>query len=189
MFGLEDGYNYFTGAPASYDLNFVTYWATRPPVYHWRSSNPAVADVEYDSSEFDKARLIIKQNTGLATITLVDTTNYLCVQNGQSSIPPNFAGLYRRTICVSDGSAIIDVNSRGRLAPTVSPAIFDRQVQISGAEGSVLKIFNINGAGVHTQSLVTNDETVRLERLPAGMYIFCIEKKGETTRIKTIKNK
>jgi hypothetical protein len=187
LFGLEDGYNFYCGAPGAYDLTFVTYWATLPPVYHWRSSNPEVADVEYDSkSEFEKARLIIKQSAGSATITLVDTANVLCVQNGQASIPPNFAGLYRRTIRVS-GMATGIVDDRAGRAPAVSPTIFDRQVQISGAEGSVLKIFNLNGAGVHTQPLVTNDETLRLEHLPAGMYIFCIEQKGETTRTKAIK--
>jgi len=40
---------------------------------------------------------------------------------------------------------------------------------------------------VHVQKIASPDETIRLEHLPAGMYLFCLEKEGKVKTVKVIR--
>jgi hypothetical protein len=60
-------------------------------------------------------------------------------------------------------------------------------VHLTGAEGSVLQVITLNGVTVHTQKVENPDETIHLEKLPAGMYFFRIEKDGKAKTIKAVR--
>jgi hypothetical protein len=50
-----------------------------------------------------------------------------------------------------------------------------------------LQVITVNGVVVHTQKVVSPDETIHLEWLPAGMYFFRVEKDGKAKTIKAVK--
>ena len=69
----------------------------------------------------------------------------------------------------------------------IYPNPFKGEVRIVGADAMIetrnatsvqihLQIINAAGAIVHTRLITGNDETVNLEHLPAGVYIFRLEK-------------
>jgi hypothetical protein len=49
-------------------------------------------------------------------------------------------------------------------------------------------VINTAGTVVHTQKVENPDETIHLEQLPAGLYLFQIEKDGKTKTIKAVRN-
>jgi uncharacterized protein YjdB len=61
-------------------------------------------------------------------------------------------------------------------------------IRISGAAGCTLKVFNATGVVLYTQEIVSPDETLQLEHLPAGVYFFRLEKDGKAKTVKTVKN-
>jgi hypothetical protein len=72
-------------------------------------------------------------------------------------------------------------------AASLYPNPFTGSVHLTGAEGSVLQVITANGTVVHTQKVVNPDETINLEKLPAGMYLFRLEKDGKAKTIKAVK--
>ena len=50
-----------------------------------------------------------------------------------------------------------------------------------------IQIFNAAGALVHVQMITGADETINLEHLPAGMYIFRFEKDGYVRTVRVVK--
>ncbi|MDR3095196.1 MAG: InlB B-repeat-containing protein [Bacteroidales bacterium] len=73
-------------------------------------------------------------------------------------------------------------------APSLHPNPFTGIVHLTGAEGSVLQVITVNGVIVHTQKVENPDETINLEQLPAGMYLFRLEKDGKAKTIKGVRN-
>jgi len=67
------------------------------------------------------------------------------------------------------------------------PNPFDDRIRFTGAEGCLLRIYSMIGAAVHVQTITTPDEIIRLERLPAGVYFFRLEKDGKVKTMKAIK--
>ncbi|GHT21222.1 hypothetical protein FACS189430_00900 [Bacteroidia bacterium] len=67
------------------------------------------------------------------------------------------------------------------------PNPFNGSIQLKGAEGSVLNVITVTGAVVHTQKVVNPDETINLEKLPAGLYFFRLEKDGKVKTFKAVK--
>ncbi|MDR1672615.1 MAG: T9SS type A sorting domain-containing protein, partial [Bacteroidales bacterium] len=57
---------------------------------------------------------------------------------------------------------------------------------LTGAEGCTLTVFTTTGSIVHTQKVTGTDETIHLERLPAGLYLFRLEKDGKTKTLKAV---
>ena len=92
-----------------------------------------------------------------------------------------------------DNGIIIPINiSTGVELPAdsglkVYPNPFTGTLRMEGAENGTLRIFSVDGRQVHVQT-VTGDETVRLEHLPAGMYLIRLENGGRSKTIKVIKN-
>ena len=70
----------------------------------------------------------------------------------------------------------------------VYPNPFTGEVRVVGAEGCTLQVISVTGALVHTQRIINPDETIRMEHLPTGMYIFRVEKDGKMKTVKAIKN-
>jgi uncharacterized repeat protein (TIGR02543 family) len=70
---------------------------------------------------------------------------------------------------------------------TLYPNPFTGTLHLTGAEGCVLQVIMVNGAVVHTQKVVNPDEIIHLEKLPAGVYLFQIEKDGKSKTIKAVK--
>ena len=50
-----------------------------------------------------------------------------------------------------------------------------------------LQIINSVGAIVHSQMITSPDETISMERLPAGLYLFRLEKNGTVQTVRVIK--
>jgi len=50
-----------------------------------------------------------------------------------------------------------------------------------------LRVVNAAGAVIHVQKIESPDEMLRLEHLPAGVYIFCMEKEGNVKTISVAK--
>jgi uncharacterized repeat protein (TIGR02543 family) len=67
------------------------------------------------------------------------------------------------------------------------PNPFISELHLTGAEGCVLRVISVAGAVLHTQKVLSPDETISLERLPAGLYFFRLEKDGKTKTVKAAK--
>jgi hypothetical protein len=74
-------------------------------------------------------------------------------------------------------------------AARLYPNPFTDEFHIRDAEGSVLRIFNPAGRLVHTQEVTASDETIRLQRLETGVYLFRLDRDGKTTVIWGIRRK
>jgi hypothetical protein len=68
------------------------------------------------------------------------------------------------------------------------PNPFKGEVRLTGAEGCMLTVFTTTGKAVHTQKVTGADETIHLEHLPAGLYLFRLEKNGKTKTLKIMNN-
>ena len=70
----------------------------------------------------------------------------------------------------------------------VYPNPFIDEVHITGTYGkTTLRIFNSNGAVVHTRRITSPNETLSLGSLPSGMYFFRLENDGKAITVKAIK--
>ena len=74
---------------------------------------------------------------------------------------------------------------------SVYPNPFDDAVRISmGVETwrtATLHVTNAAGVAVHTQTVASPDEVIRLGHLPAGVYLFRVEVDGRVMTIKAVK--
>ncbi|MDR0714472.1 MAG: InlB B-repeat-containing protein, partial [Bacteroidales bacterium] len=70
----------------------------------------------------------------------------------------------------------------------LSPNPFTGELRLTGAEGGTLRVFSSGGALVHIRKTTGADETLHLERLPAGLYFFRLEKDGKVKTLKAVKS-
>ncbi|MDR1668208.1 MAG: Ig-like domain-containing protein, partial [Bacteroidales bacterium] len=68
------------------------------------------------------------------------------------------------------------------------PNPFKGALRLTGAEGCTLTVFTTTGSIVHTQKVTAADETISLEHLPTGLYLFRLEKDGKTKTMKIVNN-
>ncbi|MDR2848166.1 MAG: T9SS type A sorting domain-containing protein, partial [Bacteroidales bacterium] len=66
----------------------------------------------------------------------------------------------------------------------IYPNPFSDEVHVKGSAGCTLKVLNVAGLMVHAQQLTDIDEIIRLDKLPAGIYFFRLEKAGKTKTLK-----
>ena len=76
-------------------------------------------------------------------------------------------------------------NSETKMYPYPNP--FSGMVHLADAEGFTLQVISTFGAVAHTQKITSPNETIRLEYLPTGVYIFRAEKEGKVKTEKVIK--
>jgi len=74
----------------------------------------------------------------------------------------------------------------------IYPNPFTDVVRITGSDmtmwhATLLRVINVAGVVVHTKTITSPDETIRLDHLPAGMYFFRLEKDGKVRTEKMIK--
>jgi len=69
----------------------------------------------------------------------------------------------------------------------VYPNPFTGTVCLTGAGGYTLQVMNVAGAVVHTQKIESHDEMLRLEHLPASVYVFRLVKDGKSTTVNIVK--
>jgi uncharacterized repeat protein (TIGR02543 family) len=74
-----------------------------------------------------------------------------------------------------------------QITTNLYPNPFAGTLHLTGAEGCILQVITTNGAVVHTQKVVNSDETISLDKLPAGLYFFRLEKDGKTKTVKAVK--
>jgi len=76
----------------------------------------------------------------------------------------------------------------------IYPNPFTDLVRITGADAvetrhaTSLRITNAAGMVVHTQTITGDDEIIRLEHLPDGVYFFTIESGNQSKTMKVVKN-
>ena len=119
-------------------------------------------------------------NEGRNTITII-----VIAENGTSS--------RTYTISVTRGQ-ITGVENIFAGAVNIFPNPFTCEVRITGAAAAAetrhatsLQIIDAAGVIVYTKIITDNDETINLEHLPAGAYIFRVEKEGEIMTEKIVK--
>jgi uncharacterized repeat protein (TIGR02543 family) len=79
------------------------------------------------------------------------------------------------------------ISDQPQLGVMLYPNPFTDEVLLTGAKGCLLQVVNTLGATVHTQKITSASETIRLNHLPIGIYIFRIEKGGKVIRFKDLK--
>jgi len=67
------------------------------------------------------------------------------------------------------------------------PSPFTHDVVVSNSKGAVLKVYSATGICMHTQPITLDQETLNLQRLPAGVYVFRIDMDGKTVTRTVIK--
>ncbi|MDR1342298.1 MAG: GH32 C-terminal domain-containing protein [Prevotellaceae bacterium] len=80
------------------------------------------------------------------------------------------------------------VDDRLQVEAKFYPSPFGASVHLASAEGCMLTVFAATGVAVHTQKITGAEETIALEKLPAGLYFFRLEKDGKTQTTKMVKN-
>ncbi|MDR1341685.1 MAG: glycosyl hydrolase 115 family protein [Prevotellaceae bacterium] len=111
---------------------------------------------------------------------------------------PNGGGEQYTATTVASGSVTLyakwtpeapaGVEGRLQVEAKFYPSPFGTSVHLMGAEGCTLTVFTAAGVAVHTQKIIGAEETIALEKLPAGLYFFRLEKNGKTQTTKIIKN-
>ncbi|MDR1666888.1 MAG: T9SS type A sorting domain-containing protein, partial [Bacteroidales bacterium] len=123
------------------------------------------------------------------TATAGTTYYYVVVTNTNNSVSGT------QTATAASNTAAVTVNTSGTstgvgetLKADISayPNPFRGTLHLVGAEGCTLTVFTSTGALVHTQKLTAADETIHLEHLPTGLYLFRLEKDGKTKTIKIV---
>jgi hypothetical protein len=66
----------------------------------------------------------------------------------------------------------------------IYPNPFFGEVHLKGSAGCTLKVLNVAGVAVHSQQITDVDEIIRLDKLPAGLYFFRLEKAGKAKTLK-----
>jgi len=97
---------------------------------------------------------------------------------------------------VAEDPVIYGITSAGEMVISdlkIYPNPFSGEVRVTGADLAhgqtmLLQVVNAAGAIVHTQMITNHDETINLERLPAGVYIFRFQKEGNVKTERVVKN-
>jgi hypothetical protein len=118
----------------------------------------------------------------LLTVSAAETASTLTVTATSTADPSKKSAVPGRVAAMTTG-----VEAEPWHAMSLHPNPFTGIVHLTGAKGSVLTVFNTTGATVHTQKISNEDETISLERLPAGMYFFRLEKDGVVKTVKAVK--
>lgn len=69
----------------------------------------------------------------------------------------------------------------------VFPNPFTSALNITGAENSLLQVFDVVGTTVYTSQITVADESVQLGNLPVGVYFLRLEKDGQMKTMKVVK--
>jgi len=131
----------------------------------WSSSAPGIANVNADGT-------VTALSEGSATI-------FVTTQDGNKEAKCNVTITPKQI-----------TGAEGTLAPylNIYPNPFTGAVRLTGAEGCTLQVITAFGALVHTQMIISPDETVKLEHLQAGVYFFRLEKDGKEKTFKVVKD-
>jgi uncharacterized repeat protein (TIGR02543 family) len=93
--------------------------------------------------------------------------------------------LYAKWTTSGEGST--GVSEALQVSVACYPNPFTGTLRLTGAEGCTLTVFTAAGAPVHTQTLKSASEAIRLDRLPSGLYFLRLEKDGKTKTVKAVK--
>jgi hypothetical protein len=99
-------------------------------------------------------------------------------------------GITTKTYTVTITRLPLNTSVEDNLKANISayPTPFRDALHLTGAEGCTLTVFTTTGVVVHTQKIIVPDETIHLERLPIGLYLFRLEKDGKTKTMKIVKS-
>jgi uncharacterized repeat protein (TIGR02543 family) len=107
---------------------------------------------------------------------------YINVWNFMTDISKSDVTLYAKW-----DAAINRVEEGAEADMKVYPNPFSTAVNITDAEGYILNVMNTGGVIVYTQRITKTNETIILDRQPAGVYLFRLENGKRSKILKAIK--
>jgi hypothetical protein len=148
------------------------------------------ADCWFDHPELDWS--FIKETAEISIDLLQAYPNFKLISTSNFT-QPQFRGLWEDVQWHKQMTAKIRRDGSSIQSPVTTTEInlypnpFKNELHLTHAAGFMLQIYTVNGTMVHTQKVVSQNETIYTERLPAGVCFFKMEKDGETKTIKAIK--
>jgi uncharacterized protein YjdB len=170
------------------------------------SNNIAVTGVS-----LDKTAITLSVNSTEQLTATVDPHNATNKSISWSSSKPYIAivndgwvtgisvGTTTITVTTADGNKTADCEVTVQSSPngmednlktdiSAYPNPFKGMLHITGAEGHTLTVLTVVGETVHIQKVTSTDETIALEHLPTGLYLFRLEKDKKTRTMKMVKS-
>lgn len=119
--------------------------------------------------------------SGLLTVAANETAATLAI-TATSVFDPTKVGT--ATVAVGNETA---AESRFTANIRLFPNPFTDKLHLAGAEGCTLQVINGAGSTVYTRRITSSTEAVLLEKLPAGLYFFLLEKDGKAKLLQAAK--
>jgi hypothetical protein len=190
--------NNYLSRPFSDDNVFSRFYNATYSRAGWMSksgfdTNSRAEPISYQASgaqtHHDFARIVYNPTTRDSVVRLV--ANYLDFDGnpvrGTTTLQPFESKILFLNETNDPSTGMEDVELINDRSPRLYPTLFTGTLYLSGAEGSTLQVIATNGAVVHTQKITIATETIHLEHLSSGLYLFRIEKGSKINTLKAIK--
>jgi hypothetical protein len=141
-------------------------------------------DCGMDGDLLDTVLMLRNTITGLEIIVALQQGEIIVLETENDILQDSVALLLQLLEDCGEGNSISEPVAPAPLQ--VYPNPFTDVLHIADAENGTLRVMNASGAVVHTQA-ISSDGTVRLQHLPAGVYILFVETNGRVKTSKVVK--
>jgi uncharacterized repeat protein (TIGR02543 family) len=173
-------------APAGTTVHLYRYTglkASVPAGYEWTATIATDATGRYQFGNLPEGQyIVVIEMAGYES----QPSQPITLAAGKTEGNVNFT-VNNDTHTVTPGDVATGVGETLQITTNLYPNPFAGTLHLTGAEGCTLQVITAGGAVVHTQKVVNPDETISLEKLPAGVYFFRLEKDGKAKTVKGVK--